>query len=217
MLKTVTIPKKNYKRKIQTYVAMTVFLLAIAGVYGFFQFRELMAVKSALASGQQELADLQNNEKQIAADYASLKESYNEDYRSIRESINAVLPIEESYTELTKQLDDFMYENNSTQNPIFMSDLKFSKPRTDIEADYAILPFSLTLSTTRDNFEKFIKHVENSGSLEDGTRLMDITSISINFPVNQDELSSGTPSMSVSISMNAYFQKPATVTATKKK
>lgn len=210
--KTVVVPHKNYRRSIQSYVFLTVILIVAASVYGYFQFTDLTAARAALNSEQAQLSQLQTAEKQISQDYVVIKNAYNETYKDIRESVNAVLPTEEYYTDLTKQLDEFMYEYNTEKSPIFMSDLKFSKARVEAENDYSVLPFSLTLSTTRQNFEEFLKFVSNSGSLEDGTRLIDITSISISFPTQPVGLSA-TPEtqqsriINVSVSLNAYYQK----------
>ena len=62
---------------------------------------------------------------------------------------------------------------------------------------------------------KFLKFMESSGTLEDKTRLMDIRSISINFGVSQSSsvttgqpLAAEKPTLNVSVSLNAYFQKP---------
>lgn len=208
-------PRKNYKRGIQTYIVLTVIVLIAAGVYGFFQFQELSEVRRAIASGQTTLADLQSSERTISNTYTEIKSVYDDNFSTIKESINAVYPTEEEYTDLTRLLDDFITKNNQTTlNPIFMSDLKFSNPRIDQENDYAVLPFTLTLSTTRDNFEKFLAFVENSGSLDTGVRMMDIKSISINFPSQQTTSfvtaveESQVPTMNVSVSLNAYFQPP---------
>lgn len=217
MQRTSIVIHKNYPRKIQSYVFLTVLLLAAALVYGYFQFQKLTESRNALALQQSQLTQLQTAEKQISQDYVTIKDIYNETYKDVRESVNAVLPTEESYTELTKQLDAFMYEHNTERNPIFMSDLKFSKERIEADKDYAILPFSLSLSTTRQNFEEFLKYAANSGSLEEGTRLIEITSISISFP-NQPQgptalvKSADAQLINVSVSLQAYFQKSVILT-----
>lgn len=96
--------------------------------------------------------------------------------------------------------------------------MKFSKPKLNTSTDYVVLPFTLTLNTTRDNYDKFMRYVENSGDLDEQTRLLDINSISINFVTEQSAVSSsGSPieieMLNVSMSMNAYYQKPSEVAA----
>jgi hypothetical protein len=212
MQKQILIPKKNYRRQTQSYVFFTIMFFVAAAIYGYFDYTELTRAKAALNEGQVLLMQMQSGEKQIANDYLLVEETYKERYRKEREAIKSVFPMEEDYTSLTKVIDAFMYETNTTSNPIFMSDLKFSKARIDANTDYAVLPFSLTLSTTRQNFEAFLKYIESSGSLDNGSRLMDIKSISINFPTKTERSSGyGSTLMNVSISLNAYFQKISTL------
>ena len=207
-------PRKNYSKSTRTYIFLTVIVLIASIVYGYIQYQKLSTVNLAIANGQTQLRDLQSAEKQISADYAAIKDVYEENFDTIRTSIEQVYPSEEYYTRLTRLLDNYVIMNNQTTlNPIFMSDLRFSSPRIDKENDYAILPFTLTLSTSRDNFEKFLAFVENSGSLEEGVRLMDIRSITMSLPSSEvstfgSTVESDIPLMNVSMSLNAYFQIP---------
>jgi len=212
-------PRKNYGRSIGTFAFLTVVVLVAAGVYGYTQFSKLTEVNDALAKGQSTLSQLQTAEKRISSDYAAIKSVYDDNFNTIKESINAVYPSEEQYTDLTRLLDEFMAANNQeTLNPIFMSDLKFSAPRIDKENDYAVLPFTISLTTTRDNFEKFLEFVESSGSLDTGIRLMEVKKISISFPSQElefddDDTGSDIPTMTVSLTMNAFFQPPPDTSA----
>ncbi len=208
-------PRKNYAKGIRTYFILSGVVLIAAGIYGYFQFTELMDVQRAIANSRTTLAELQAAESQNAEIYASQKSNYDDQFSTIKEAINEVFPAEEDYTDLTRSLDEFMAKNNNTTlNPIFMSDLKFSKPRIDQENGYAVLPFSLSLSTTRENLEKFLAFIESSGSLESRIRLMEVKSISLNFPNQEITPFGGTgditeiPTMNVSVNLNAYFQAP---------
>jgi hypothetical protein len=211
----VAIQRKNYPKSIRTYTFATVLVLLAAAVWGYFQYVKLAAAQDALAKEQQLTASMQANVDQFKTSYTDLKGSFDKDFASTISSVQAVLPPEENYTELTRLLDKFFQDNNI--NPIFVSDLKFSKPKVDATKEISILPFTMTISTTRDNFEKFLRFIGNSGSLEDKTRLMEIRSISINFqaPAATAFASAGTtiaaaeiPLLNVSVSLNAYFQKP---------
>jgi len=219
---TKAVPRKNYTRKIQSYIFLIVLVLVVAGVYGFFQYQRLAEAKGALSDGQARLSQLQTDEEKIASQYADFKKTYDNEFTAIRAIIEGVLPSDEQYTDLTITLEKYVNDlNKSALNPIFMSDLKFSKPRIDTAQDYSVLPFTLTLSTTRENFDNFLRYVENSGALDpngqgESTRLLDIRSISINFMEQGASTLSGTsrssvPLMNVSIAMNAYFQIPTDV------
>lgn len=203
--KKIKVPRKNYQRQIRTYVVVTVVIGVAALVYGFFQFQDLSAARTALANGQQQLSEMTSFETQISSQYATLKTAFDQDFENVRSAVNGVLPTEENYTALTKTLDDFVLTLNRQSPSIFMSNLKFSQPRMDADAEYAILPFSMTLSTTRANLERFLRYAENSGSLDDASRLLDVRSITINFP-GETGLGQEQDLLTVSLSMNAYFQ-----------
>ncbi len=191
----------------------TVIVLVAALGYGFLQHQKLSAARSALRDGQTLITQLQSSVDQAAENYTALGTSYNSSFQGVRQATLSVYPSEEQYTKLTQDLDDFINKNNTRFNPVFMSDLKFSKARADKENGYSILPFTLSLQTTKENFEKFLQYVENSGSLDNGSRLIDVRGISINFSANQaSAFASGEGAaelLNVSVSLNAYFQPEA--------
>lgn len=209
--KKVVIPRQNYNRQIRTYTVLTILVLLAAGTYGYFQFQKLTEAQAALAKGQADLAALKSTETQIADQYTTLKGAFETEFKTVQNAIEGVLPSDENYTALTKALDDFVLTLNRQSPSIFMSNLKFSQPRFEKETDHAVLPMTLTLATTRANLERFLQFAENSGSLDDGTRLLDVRSISISFPQQQVV---GAPAgdtsslLNVSLAVNAYFQAP---------
>ncbi|MCA9374090.1 MAG: hypothetical protein R3B71_00690 [Candidatus Gracilibacteria bacterium] len=207
--KKIVIPRKNYQRQIRTYVVVTVVIGVAALIYGFFQFQDLSTARAALEDGQTRLSEMTSFEAQIADQYATLKTAFDQDFENVRNAVDGVLPSEENYTALTKTLDDFVLTLNRQSPSIFMSNLKFSQPRMDADEEYAILPFSMTLSTTRANLERFLQYTENSGSLDDASRLLDVRSITINFP-GETGLGQEQELLTVSLSLNAYFQTQQT-------
>lgn len=207
--------KKNYPRLIQTYTLVTIALLLAGLAYGYFQFQKLSSAQSALAEGRMKVTQMTAAIDESAEQYSQLKRAHDESFMGLRESIEAVFPSDDRYTELTRILDDFVLQSNET-GTMFMSNLRFNKARVDEGGNYSILPFSLTLSTTPDNLGRFLEFVENSGSLEDGTRLMDVQAISISFPQSSSGFfgTSATSSsaasnlLNVSFSVNSYYQIP---------
>lgn len=211
-----TAPRKNYGRTTRAFFATGFVILIGAGIYGYMQYNKLAEVQTAIAAETAMLTKIQTAENEIRAAYTSIKTAYDADFTSIRERIAMVLPPEEEYTKLTRILDDFVIENNNTTlNPIFMSNISFGRPSIDQENGYSVLPFTLDLDTTRENFEKFLEFIENSGSLENGIRLMEVDSISINFPTKTSspfttsaDLQAKIPTINVNLSLKAYFQLP---------
>ena len=62
----------------------------------------------------------------------------------------------------------------------------------------------LSIRSSSSNFTKFLHHIENSGNLESGVRLMDISSIKLNF---EDSSRAGEASIiNFNVQINAYFQ-----------
>jgi len=204
-------PRKNYGRTTRAFFAVGFVILIGAGVHGYMQYTKLSEVQTAIAAETALLTKMQTAENQVRAAYTAIKTAYDTNFESLRETIAMVLPAQEEYTKLTRVLDDFVIEsNNTTLNPIFMGNISFGRSRIDTENGYAVLPFTLDLDTTRENFEKFLDFIENSGS-----RLMEVESISINFPTqtaslfaSSAQLQTKIPTISVNLSLNAYFQLP---------
>ena len=140
-----------------------------------------------------------------------MKKGFDDKFDTIYSALDTVYPLTEKYTDLARLFDDFVAKNDSSTDPVLISDLRFGQARFETSNDFAVLPVTVTLSGSQDNFIKFLKFIETSGVLEDKTRLMDIRSISINFvlpSLNQGEVLNTKPGINVSINLNAYFQKP---------
>ena len=215
---TAIIPRINFQKKLRSYGVLTLLLFLATIGYGYYQFTKYNEALQAYTDEQNTVAQMTVSNKSTSDSYQTLKAAFQNDFGTIKNQISAVYPNQDDYTTLTRQFDDYFTNANTAANPVFLSDLKYGEARVEPGKEYAILPVTMTLQTTRDNFDKFLQYVETSGALStDGKRLMDISSISINFPV--DNSSVQTPAqpgvtlkpqeLNVTISLNAYFQKPA--------
>lgn len=224
MATQVAIIKKNYSRRISSYALVTLVLLAGAAYYSYLQYFELSSAQSAISSEQEEANVLQTSVDQFSKGYDEIKKAFATDFATTLDAVQAVYPTAENYTELTRTLDAFFQNTTTADDPLFASDLKFSQPIIGSTTDYATLPFTMTVSATKNSFTKFLQFVESSGSLDTKTRLLDIVSITINFPAEQEAgaapetaqaagVPAGPSTYTISLSMNAYFQKPATTPA----
>lgn len=214
--------KKNYQGQIRNYMLLTMVSLVLAAGYCYLQWTNFAKAQEALQDEQIQISTLSNTNSKFKETYLELKGVFDKDFQNLKDSTETVLPKEENYTELTRKLDAYVEQNHSTINPMFMSDLKFSEARVDKNKDFAVLPFTLTLNTTRDNLENFLRFIETSGSLSDNIRLMDVTSISISFATQsrQSAITTGTKDaqlLNVSLALNAYFQKPLEISTSKTK
>ena len=66
---------------------------------------------------------------------------------------------------------------------------------------YSVLPFSMRVESSEDNFYKFLEYIETSGNLDNKVRLMNVTDVAINISTEDEEL------ISYNLELNAYFQK----------
>lgn len=210
------IQKKNYGAKIRNHVFVLVLLLIIAGIYGFLQYQKLAVARDALEKGQTALNALGSTKNKLATQYPIQRKQFYENFAGALKSLKDVYPTEESYTRLAINFDQLFKSLSRSDNPGFLSDLKFGQAQSDAEKDYAVLPINMTFSGTRNNFDAFLNFIENSGDLTDGNRLMDINSININFSDSSEqnaESKKQTPDpgkkiITASIALNAYFQAP---------
>jgi len=211
----VAIVKKNYPRLKHSFQLLTVLVLVAAGVYCYFQYQKLAEAQTALADEQSRMSSMQASVDQYSRSFDDLKKAADADSAEITNKIQGVYPLEENYTALTRMLDVFFKDNDKPSNPIFAGSLSFSEPVVDANKDYAVLPFTMSIEGTRENFEKFLRYVEGSGELGGNVRLMDIKMISLNFPAEAAAAFTVSPeagaaeNLNVSVSMDAYFQKPS--------
>jgi len=210
----VAIIKKNYAGMAHIFQLLTVVVLVAAGVYGYFQYQKLAEAQTSLNDAQAQMAQLQTTADDSTSAFGDLKKQADTNAAEIINKIQAIYPSDQNYTALTKMLDDFFTANDKPDNRIFENSLSFSAPITDAKNEYAILPFSMSILASRDNFEKLLRYVDGSGDLEGTVRLMDIKSISLSLPSEAAGTAEGQAAevandLSVSLSMNSYFQKPA--------
>ncbi|MBD3328044.1 hypothetical protein GF340_01945 [Candidatus Peregrinibacteria bacterium] len=208
---------KSFKTQIQSFSILILFVLIGAGVYGYFQYQDYAAARSALKDGQTKLAELQAMQDEVSDEYSEIKNTYDENFKDVNEAIEAVFPPDEFYTKLTETLDRYILDldeqGTQSNDTIFMGNLKFSRGKYDAEKGYSVLPFTLTLEASRENFTEFLKYIETSGSLDDGTRLMEVQSISLSFPTSEVETVAGRSLvegniLNVTLALNAYYQAP---------
>ncbi len=210
------IQKKDYGAKIRNYAFVLVILLTAIGIYGFLQYQKLSATWSALEKERTVLSALESTKNTMSAQYPIQKKQFYENFTAALNSLKDVYPTEESYTRLAIVFDQLFKSLHQSDNQAFLSDLKFGQAQIVADRDYAVLPVNMTFSGTQKNFDAFLNFIENSGVLTDGTRLMSINSININFTDSSGLVSGskkeppdpGKKIVTASIAVNAYFQAP---------
>lgn len=211
------VTQKLYQKKFRRLLFTTILLTAVAGYYCFQLFDTFSKTSVALAQEKETLVALERNVNVTTQTYSDTKKAFDENFKPVLESIQKVYPTSEDYRELTRLLDTFCKEHNTPSNRLSCTDLKYPPARIEQNNNYAVLPATLTFTSSQENFFEFLNFVHNSGALEEKTRLMDIKSIQINFVYDKATSASGAPSaqasekplLNVSVALNAYFQKPS--------
>jgi len=215
----VAIIKKNHVGTTRIFQVFTVLLLIAAGTWGFFQFQKLTAAQDALAKGETEMTTLQASVDDYAQSYKDLASKAAQDNAETVNSVREVLPMEEGYTALTRALDRYAQDANTATDPFFNGSLSFGAPEIKADKDYATLPFTMSLTATRKNFDDFLRYIETSGDLDTRVRLMDIKMISLQLPTPEtttggSTTTPGPETLNVSFALDSYYQKPVGVQAT---
>ncbi|PIR55591.1 hypothetical protein COU74_00445 [Candidatus Peregrinibacteria bacterium CG10_big_fil_rev_8_21_14_0_10_36_19] len=194
------VQKKRQEMQIKSYLGITLLVVISMGFYTFSNWKEFSAVKKLLVANANYISALKNEVVDEKANYDGEKFNFDALNKEIETKLESIFPLGNQYTELTKQVDVFE-EDLSTKNSVFeVSNIDYQE--VEKGEFYSILPMRMTIRSSSANFTKFLHWVENSGALSDRVRLMDITSIRLNFQEeeNRDEI------ISFTVQMNAYFQ-----------
>lgn len=183
---------------------MCLIVLAGAGAYTYFKFNEFNRARAAIVTNKTLIEQLRAEEISAKGDFESQKEEFIKLNSEINEKLEFIFPETNQYTVLTKQLDSFEEELTSKSNPFEVSSIEYQEVQ---EREHSsILPFRMNIMSSPANFTKFLHLMETSGSLVDQVRLMDITSIRLNFQ-DAEEDGKKIKNINFTVQVNAYFQK----------
>lgn len=200
-----TFIRQHYlSRKIKLY-ALGAVLLALAAAYiGVERYLEYSDKRDIVTSMTSRLADLTREQKKASDQLAKMKTDNKDQELAMRTQLEEVFPSNERYTDLTRLLDVYFKGHHTQANPIIATDLQFSEATHPSDNSYDILPVSMSITSSEKNFYDFLSFIQRSGTLSKKIRLMDITSIQLNFP---DEESGNGNELQYHVDLNAYFQK----------
>lgn len=214
--------KRKLSQSITQYALLTVLILAVGGYFAFQHYNEYQAARDAMQKESSQLLDLRAQAEQSKSSYLALKKDLDAQNAGINQSIELILPANEDFTNLARQLDKYFLDTRLTVSPMFLSNLSFAQPNTQGN-EFAILPFSMSLTGTENGLKDFLEYVENSGDLNEKSRLLDFANLSLSYSSEEStpdgesglDLSTAVPSslaparnVNVSLGMRAYFQKP---------
>lgn len=176
-----------------------ILILLLTGWYGYRQFQALSDVKTQLAQADEILTDLGAQTNAVLAVYQNGKKVHLEEVLTHDEKMNTIFPSQENITDLTRMFDDFAFKNHYANNSFFINQLSYGEPDQVEGQSYSSVPITMTVETSQRNFFKFLEYIENSGSLENGTRLMALNAISLQFDEKESILRA-------QFSLSAYLQ-----------
>lgn len=116
--------------------------------------------------------------------------------------ITEFIPESEEITNLTRLFDSLFAEWNTPANPISNNSLSFGTSTFNQETMINILPITLTVSSSVNNFDRLLYTIETSGLPGSDLPFMDVQSISINLqgPAQTDE-----DVINYTITLNTYY------------
>ncbi|MFA4891235.1 MAG: hypothetical protein WC604_02700 [Candidatus Gracilibacteria bacterium] len=190
------------KRGITFYTVLCVLFVGLIGAYTYFNWVDYSLHKEAVAQNETVIQDLKSQTVSEKSEYQNQKKLFDDLSDGIDASLKEVFPAGDDYTELTRAFDHFESETDRNNNKFVISNIEYQDIQVSEDGAYKCLPLRMTISSSEENFTKFLQYIEKSGSLLDKVRLMDIQSIHMSF--DESENSSGVINFSVKI--NAYFQ-----------
>jgi hypothetical protein len=194
--------------QLRLYAVLTVVLLAVLGFYSYTNTMKLLDIRAEIETNNNIYSTLTETDNRIANELETVKLENEDLTLTIQNQLDLVMPQGEALTSLTRILERFASDIHRLKNPFMISNLQFVKSKTNEELGYDVLPFKMTIQSSYDNFFKFMEFVENSGTLSDETRLLDIQSIVINFvtPTGAENNTSGRDEINFNVTMNAYYR-----------
>jgi len=199
-----TILKRKQKAHTKAYALLCLVIISSMGFYTYTKWQEYSFASIADSHNQEfksALAEKVIDEKET---YNTKKDMFISLNKEIEDKLAHVFPVSDQYTTLTRQLDAFEVQLSKEGSGSFeVSNIDWQNSTSN--DNYSIRPFRMSIVSSAENFEKFLHLMENSGSLVDQIRLMDITSIRLNFQDSDDD--SGEETINFTVQINAYFQK----------
>ena len=187
----------------KAYAFLCLILILSIGFYSYRNWMEYALAKEGLKQNKEFISALSETAGNEKAAYESEKDNYDQFDKEIEKKLSSIYPVGDDYAALTRQID-LIEKNLSKKNSVFeIANIDYQNP---VEGSgYYILPFNMSIRSSSENFTKFLHLIENSGALTNNIKLIDFSSITLNFEDSQEETQEDLTNFSVQV--NAYFQK----------
>lgn len=201
---TYQLEERRQQMYIRTYAVLCFLFIALMGFYSYSKWGDYQMALQGVEQNKLYISSLTNSVTSEKAVADVKKDESTQLNKDIAQKLKVIFPAADDYTNLTKQMDAYEVQLSTKSSPFEVSNIDYQEP---VKADtYSILPMRMNIRSSKENFQKFLHMVENSGSLKENKRLMDISSIRLNFE-NNDQNTGASEIISFSVQINAYFQK----------
>lgn len=197
--------KRRQKMHIRAYAVLCLLILAGMGFYSYQKWQTYKLSKEAVFKNKEFISVLREKGAEEKSIYYADKDGFNNLNKEIEERLAYIFPATDDYTALTRQLDSYEEELSKKNNPFEVSSIDYQTPTQG--ENFSVLSYRMNIKSSSENFTKFLHLMENSGSLTDQVRLMDISSIRLNFEGSEGENNGGPEIINFTVQINAYFQK----------
>ena len=189
-----------YEKNNQFFIVLSVLLLLVTGYFSYKYFSELHQVKADILSLEKVEKTISQELSDSSVDFATKTELYTERRSEHLSELEKVFPTDSEKTNFTRFIDDYFFRNNFLSNEIFLKSMVYGQ--ASAMDGYYVMPVSMSITSSKNNFMNFLKYVESSGALQSNVRVMDIKSIDVTFREddNKNRL------YDYRISLNVYYQ-----------
>lgn len=201
---TYEIIEGRQRMHIKSYALLCLILIVSVGFYSYTKWQDYNLAKNGTLENNkyiQVIAAKTNEEKAL---YEENKPAFNQLSKEVEKNLKTIFPADDNYTNLTRQFDDFEAKLSKKNSVFEIANIEYQTPAA-LE-NYSVLPVRMTIRGSRENFNKFLHLIENSGALTTDVRLMDIVSIRIGFE-DQEDGTTKDQIINFAVQINAYFQK----------
>lgn len=194
--------KNRQNMYIKTYAVLCFILTVIFLWYFIGNWNAYANKKTELSTNQDIIVQYKEKAALEKAEYEKNKITFDQLKTEISDKLNDIFPVGDNYTSLTRNLDDLEKDLAKSSDIFEISSIEYQTAA--LAKEYNILPVRMNIRSSEANFREFLRLIENSGALTEQVRLMEISSIKMNFENADDESSPDVISFTVQI--NAYYQ-----------
>jgi len=175
--------------------------------------QKLTNENSQLAELKTKIAETESNLEINRDSYRDLKEDYAYRAEVDQKAITTALPENAEQTTIVREIEAYTNQLAGSNRTLVLNSINFNKPVKKDDIDYVVLPFKMSLTTTKENLMGLLRYLEHTGSITSGStnagRLLDVQDIDIQV---SDSDANGIGTITADLMVNAYILPTKTET-----